>query len=70
MTSPSGESPPKYASHLPHPTFWPAGVALGITFIFWGIIASWVVLAVGIGLFARSLAGWISDIRHERTRIH
>jgi len=52
--------------HLPAPTFWPAGLALAITFIFWGLISSWVVFAVGLFLFALSLAGWIADIRHER----
>jgi hypothetical protein len=52
--------------HLPPATFWPAGLALAITFVFWGLISSWVVFAVGVGLFAVSLAGWITDIRHER----
>lgn len=54
------------AEHLPPATFWPAGLALAITFIFWGLISSWVVMGVGIGLFAVSLSGWITDLRHER----
>lgn len=54
------------AEHLPPATFWPAGLALAITFIFWGLISSWVVLGVGLGLFAVSLSGWITDLRHER----
>jgi hypothetical protein len=57
---------PCHPEHLPRPTFWPAGIALGITFLFWGILASWVILVVGIALFGVSLAGWISDLRHER----
>ena len=56
--------------HLPLPTFWPAGIALAITFIFWGLITSWVVFGVGAVLFALSLAGWITDIRHERKKHH
>ena len=52
--------------HLPQATFWPAGFALGITFVFWGLITSWVVLAVGGVMFAGCLAGWIAEIRHER----
>lgn len=52
--------------HLPAATFSPAGLALAITFLFWGLITSWVILAVGAGLFAVSLAGWITDLRHER----
>jgi hypothetical protein len=53
---------------LPSPNFFPAGVAMGTTFIFWGLITSWVILTVGIGLFAASLAGWIYEILRERSR--
>ncbi len=53
-------------AHVPRPTFFPAGLALGTAFIFWGFVTSIVVLLVGIGLFAASLAGWIREIRHER----
>ena len=52
--------------HLPLPTYWPAGVALALTFIFWGLIISWVILVVGLILFVLSLGGWIQDIRYER----
>jgi len=31
----------------------------------WGLITSWVILAVGIGLFWASLAGWIYEILRE-----
>ena len=51
---------------LPHPNFFPAGVAMGTTFIFWGLITSWVILVVGTGLFAASLAGWIYEMLRER----
>ena len=52
---------------LPRPNFFPAGVAMGTTFIFWGLITSWVILLVGIGLFAASLAGWIYEMLRERS---
>jgi len=55
-------------SHLPQPTYFPAGLAMGTTFFFWGLITSWVIIAVGGGLFIAALAGWITDIRHERNR--
>ena len=29
--------------HLPRPTYFPAGVAMGTTFIFWGFITSLVI---------------------------
>jgi hypothetical protein len=64
-------SPPAHwqrlpVEHLPVATFWPSGLALAITFIFWGLISSWVVLGIGIGLFAVALSGWITDLRDER----
>ena len=52
---------------LPRPNFFPAGLAMGTTFIFWGLITSWVILAVGIALFVAALAGWIYEILRERS---
>ncbi|HEU0209553.1 MAG TPA: hypothetical protein VFQ78_11320 [Candidatus Udaeobacter sp.] len=52
---------------LPRPNFFPAGLAMGTTFIFWGLITSWVIIAVGIALFTASLAGWIYEIIRERS---
>ncbi len=51
---------------LPRPTYFPAGLAMGTTFIFWGLITSLVILLIGIGLFAAALAGWLTEIRHGR----
>jgi len=51
---------------LPRPTYFPAGLAMGTTFIFWSLITSWVILLVGVILFAAALAGWLTEIRHER----
>jgi hypothetical protein len=52
--------------HLPSPTFWPAGLALAITLVFWGLVSSLVILAAGVALLALSLLGWIKELRHER----
>ena len=51
---------------LPRPNYFPAGCAMGTAFIFWGFITSWVILAIGVGLFVAALAGWITEIRRER----
>jgi hypothetical protein len=51
---------------LPRPNFFPAGLAMGTTFIFWGLITSWVINAVGVALFTAALAGWIYEILRER----
>jgi hypothetical protein len=50
---------------LPHPTYFPAGLAMGAAFLFWGLITTWVVVLVGLVLFLASLAGWITEIRDE-----
>jgi hypothetical protein len=57
---------PLAAEHLPRPTYFPAGLAMGIAFLFWGLITSWVIIVVGLALFIASLAGWITEIRYER----
>ncbi len=63
-THPGWESLP--LEHLPAPTYFPAGLAMGTTFLFWGLITSWVIFFVGLSLFIAALAGWITNIRHER----
>jgi hypothetical protein len=66
------ESPPDcnvaQPQKLPAPTIWPAALALGITFLVWGLVTSLVITGVGVLLFAIALAGWIRDIRHERNQ--
>ena len=58
------------AEHMPPPTFWPAGLGLGITLLCWSVITSWVVFVLGLIVFAGSLAGWIVDFLHERGHPH
>ena len=54
------------SAHLPQPTYFPSGLAMGTAFLFWGFITSYVIVLVGVALFTASLAGWITEIRHER----
>jgi hypothetical protein len=51
--------------HLPSPTYWPAVLALGITFLAWGIVTSFLIAGVGLLLFVVALGGWIGDLLHE-----
>jgi len=53
---------------LPEPTVWPAALALGITFLVWGLVTSLIITGAGGLLFAAALAGWIRDIRHARAK--
>jgi hypothetical protein len=50
---------------IPRSTAWPAGLALAITFVAWGLVTSPVMIGIGVVLFAVSLGGWIGEIRHE-----
>ena len=49
---------------LPAPTSWPAVMALAVTFLARGLLASSLIVAVGVILFAVALYGWIGDLRH------
>jgi hypothetical protein len=51
--------------HLPRRTVWPVATALGTVFVFWGVVTSYLVFAVGIALLAASVVGWIQEIRRE-----
>ena len=53
---------------IPRPTFWPAGLAFGITFLMWGMLTSFVLTLVGLAVFTVSLVGWIGELRHEERR--
>ena len=47
---------------LPKPTYWPAVAALGVTFIFFGVVTSWAFTVAGGALFALALAKWIGEM--------
>ena len=51
---------------LPKPTYWPFFMALGIMFLFWGILATWVISAIGFIVFFIALGGWIADLYKEQ----
>lgn len=50
---------------LPAPTYWPFFLAVGLAFVFWGLLTTWVILVAGLIVFAIALAGWINILRHE-----
>lgn len=47
---------------LPEPTYWPAALALGCTLLLWGVLTTWLISAVGLGLLLTSLVGWLRDL--------
>lgn len=50
---------------LPPPTYWPFFLALGIMFLFWGLLTTWIIFAAGLLITVIALRGWIKLLRHE-----
>jgi hypothetical protein len=53
---------------IPDSTYWPVVMALGITFIAFGVLTNLLISALGLLLFIVALVGWIGDIRKEHTQ--
>jgi hypothetical protein len=51
---------------LPRPTYWPVTLAFGVIFALGGIVTSYVVSLVGVGMVVVAIAGWVGELRHER----
>lgn len=51
--------------HLPKPTYYPFFLALGLMFLGWGLLTTWLISLAGFIVFIISLIGWINNMRHE-----
>jgi Rieske Fe-S protein len=51
--------------HLPSPTLWPVGFAVGIAVLLVGVILGWLIVAVGAALAAIFGFLWIRDVTSE-----
>lgn len=77
-TASSGQIPKGWhkplPERLPTPGYWPAIMALGITFMLWSLAVGFnevvstiiILFLVGLSIFTVSLVGWIGDLRNER----
>jgi hypothetical protein len=65
LPTPDADWSPAKPDLIPKPSFWPAGMAFGVTFFFWGFVTSLVLILVGLALITVSLIGWIGEMRHE-----
>jgi len=50
---------------LPEPTYWPFFLALGLVFLGWGLLTTWLISLAGFIVLVLSLMGWINILRHE-----
>lgn len=50
---------------LPEPTYWPFFLALGLVFLGWGLLTTWLISLAGFIILVASLTGWINILRHE-----
>lgn len=59
--------PAKHIVHLPAPTHWPIALALGLTFLFAGMVTYSAISVLGLIIVIRSAVGWFKDVLpHER----
>jgi hypothetical protein len=49
---------------IPPPTYAPAFLALGITFLLFGVVSSYVFSAAGVVLMAVAISKWIGELLH------
>jgi hypothetical protein len=54
---------------IPDSTYWPFALAFGIAFLFWGFLTSLIVSGVGFVCMIIALAGWISEMNHEKEEL-
>jgi len=69
-TSPPATSPPADWERarpelLPKPTYWPFFLTVGLGFIFWGMLTTWIIGGAGFLIFIIALIGWINLLRHD-----
>jgi hypothetical protein len=50
---------------LPKPTYWPFFLALGIVFLGWGLLTTWLISVAGLIILITALSGWLNILRHE-----
>ncbi len=56
---------PADPEEIPQPTFWPVFLAFGVLLLFWGLISSFIMSAIGALVVAVSVSGWVSDLNNS-----
>ena len=60
----AGEWSAPLPEKLPPPTYAPAFVALGITFLLFGVLTSYVFSAAGFVVMVISISKWVGELLH------
>ncbi len=47
------------------PTYSPAALAMGITFLLWGILTHWSMSLIGAAVIVGALWSWMNEIRNS-----
>lgn len=59
-----------HAIHLPAPTAWPFVLALGVTFLFAGLVTVWAISALGLILMVVASVGWFRNVLPQEQYEH
>jgi cytochrome c oxidase subunit 1 len=49
--------------HLPQPSWWPIVLALGVLLIALGIVFTWFISLLGVGVMLGAIVGWTLENR-------
>ncbi len=66
-TEPTPQAPPPPAEHvhLPEPSYLPVTVAFGVTLALVGLVVMWVLLVIGVVIFAVAVLRWVRETRED-----
>ena len=55
--------PPKMAEiALPQPTYWPVVLSVGVGFVLWGAVSTFLISILGVAFVALAAAGWVWEL--------
>ena len=58
--------PSVHAIHMPAPTAWPFVLAIGVTFLFAGLVTAWPISFLGFVLMLFGSVGWFRNVFSAR----
>lgn len=64
------EMPEQETEQELEPTYAPAALAMGITFMLWGILTHWSMSLIGVAVIVGALWSWMNDIRNSWSETH